>query len=90
MGLILLNKCSECGCPDLIHDDIDNVTFCGYCGLIPEINPKWSLTATDIGNMLHEDLTDHPRKYFNPTVNDKGYQKYSEHVDSLWEKLGIK
>lgn len=73
----------------MVHDDTDNITFCGYCGLIPEPNPDWSLTAEDVGYMFHEPDNDHLKPFFDPTVNKRGYDKYCEHVDMIWERLGI-
>jgi hypothetical protein len=74
----------------LIHDDIDNVTFCGYCGLIPEPSPDWALTELDVKHIYHESDEEHAKPYFEPTVNKRGYTKYCEHVDELYERLGIK
>lgn len=86
--MISLSNCRECG-NELIHDDIDNVTFCGHCGLIPEPSPEWSLTERDIKHIYNEPDEEHGKPYFNPTVSDQGYSKYCEHVDELWERLGI-
>ena len=90
----LTYSCPECGNIDFIHDDKDNITFCGVCGFIREIMPRWSLTHEDILHIfnceLDEDTDEVVRTYFEPPTRSYGKQKYDEQSGLIFEQLGIK
>lgn len=81
--------CEECGCEELIRED--EVTFCGLCGLITEINPGWAITHIDIHNIRQVQIDEKTglieRQWNEPRQNDYGYQRYKEHSFDLLRKL---
>ena len=90
----LAYTCPECGNIDFIHDDIDNITFCGVCGFVREIVPRWALTAQDVSHIFRfeedEETGEIIRTFFEPPTRDYGRQKYFEHSDLIFERLGMR
>ena len=80
----------ECGYPDGYAKE-DGVIYCPLCGLIPEPSPDWSLTHEDMASIYNpaDPQNDIPA-HNDPKMNDKGYQKYAEHVNQLYQKLGMR
>lgn len=90
----LTYKCPECGNIDFIHDDKDNITFCGVCGFIREVNPKWALTHEDVAHIFNcefdEDTGEVVRTFFDPPQREYGRKLFFEHSGLIFEELGIK
>lgn len=63
------------------------------CGFIREITPHWALTTEDVSRIFNfeEDAEGKIiRTFFEPPTRDYGKQKYDEHVNTIFERLGIK
>lgn len=73
---------------------MDNISFCGVCGFIREVVPRWALTTQDVSHIFNfeedEETGEIIRTFFEPPTRDYGRQKYNEHVNIIFERLGIK